>query len=206
MLGYLSVGMTGEPARPVCTEALACFRESGDDLLAAVQLHMICMVDLQAGRLADTRTRLEQAIVLVEGLGDEMFWYHFRTSLGILLLIEGRHAEAVPVVWRCLQLARRTGLQLSAAEPLFCAACCAGRLGDPDLAARLHGVADRDLQEAAEEGVFQWSDAERQARQTEQAWLRQRMGDQAYYQAYRSGTGLTRLQAVQLALRRPGPA
>ena len=52
-----------------------------------------------------------------------MYLYFFREDLAILLLIDGKPAEAAPLVRRCLQVARRSGIRLDVCEVLFGAAC-----------------------------------------------------------------------------------
>jgi len=69
----------------------------------------------------------------------------------------------------------------------------------------LHGAADRDLSAAIAVGSISLTDPERQLSQREQGSLRQILGDEAYDAAYRSGAGLSRAQAVDLALGREAP-
>ena len=102
-------------------------------------------------------------------------------------------------------MARRIGLHLDVSELLFGAACCAAWQGDHVRAARLHGAADKDLSAAIAVGSISLTDPERQLSEREQGSLRQIMGDEAYDAAYRSGAGLSRAQAVDLALGREAP-
>ena len=125
-----------------------------------------------------------------------------RTDFAILLLIQGQPREAAPLIRRCLLMARRIGLHLDVSELLFGAACCAAWQEDHVRAARLHGAADRDLSAAIAVGSISLTDPERQLSEREQSSLRQIMGDQAYDVAYRFGAGLSRAQAVDLALGR----
>jgi hypothetical protein len=50
-----------------------------------------------------------------------------------------------------------------------------------------------------------WTGAEQRLREQEQGRLRRLMGDEAFDAAYRSGAGLSRSQAVELALGRAAP-
>jgi non-specific serine/threonine protein kinase len=167
-----------------------------------MELHQLSGLDLRAGRLEDARTNLTDASAMAEKLGAEAFVYFMRTDLTILLLIVGQHEEAAPLVRRCLLMARRIGLHLDVSELLFGAACCAAWQGDHVWAARLHGAADKDLSTAIAVGSITWTGPERQLTEREQGSLRQIMGDEAYDAAYRSGAGLSRAQAVDLALGR----
>jgi len=204
-LTCLAIGVTDEESLRVRLEALDCFRRCGDDMFAANEMHQLGGLDLKAGRLEAARTLLTEAIATAEKLGAEAFLYNMRTDLGIMLLIEGRHAEAAPLIRRCLLMARRIGLHLDVCELLFGAACCAAWQGDRIRAARLHGAADKDMSAAIAVGSITWTDPEQQLTEREQGSLRRLMGDEAYDAAYRSGARLSRAQAVDLALGREVP-
>lgn len=197
---------SAEENRRIRLEILACTRQSGDELLAASQLHHLHGLDLHAGLLEESSAHLGQAIAMTERLGGELFLYFLRSDLGLLLLIQGRHAEAAPVIRRCLLLARRIGVCVDASEPIFGAACCVAWQGDHLRAARLHGAADVDMKAALEAGTIRWSGAEERLREKEQGSLRELMGDGPFDDAYRLGAELSSLQAVELALGRPSPA
>ncbi len=202
LLRYVAVGPSGEEKRRIRLEALECFRQSGDELLAAGELHTLFGLDLQAGLLDDASAHLDQAIALVDPLGDEVFSFFFRGDLGVLLLIRGMHEQAAPVIRHCLLVARRIGVRLEVSEIIFGAACCATWQGDYRKAARLHGAADVDISASLEVGTISWSAAEQRLREQEQGRLRELMGDELYADAYRIGAGLSAIQAVELALSR----
>jgi len=192
---------SAEENRRLRTEALDCFRQSGDELLAANELHRLYGFDLAEGALGHARSHLEAAIAAAERLGDEMYLYFFREDLAILLLIEGKPAEAVPLVRRCLQVARRSGIRLDVCEVLFSAACCARWQDDSAKAARLHGAADVRIGYALADGSITWSAIEERLRVAEQARVRELLGEGEFGEAYREGAALSRQQAVELALR-----
>ncbi len=189
-----------QESRRIRMEVLDCCRQSGDDLLAANELQHLYGLDLRAGQLADATDHLEQAVVLAEQLGADLFLYFLRSDLGILRLIQERYADAAPLIRRCLQIARRTGFRIDASELLLGAACCATWRGDYDRAARLHGAADAHLSRSFELGTLKWSALEEGLREREQRKLRGLLGDSQYAQGYRAGTELTRAQAVEMAL------
>jgi predicted ATPase/class 3 adenylate cyclase len=195
-----------EDVRRIRLEVLACCRRSGDDMLAANQLHQLYGLDLHAGLVENAAAYLHQAISLAEQLGGELSMYLMRSDLGILLLIQGKPDEATPVVRRCLLVARRIGLRIDASEVIFAAACCSAYAGELDKAARLHGFADTDLATAVELGSIAWSKPEQDLREREQGRLRELMGAAAYAAAYGAGTRLTAAQAVDLALSRTPPS
>jgi hypothetical protein len=117
------------------------------------------------------------------------------------LLIEGKPAEAVPLIRRCLQVARRSGIRLDVCEVLFGAACCAAWQQDELKAVRLHGAADVRIGYALADGSISWSPIEERLRVAEQARLREQVGEAQFSEAYRQGAALSRQQAVELALR-----
>ncbi len=187
--------------RRLRAEALDCFRQSGDELLAAHELHRLCVLDVAEGGVEEARLHLEAAIAAAEGLGDEMYLYLFRQDLVILLLLEDRHSEALPLVRRCLQVARRSGIRVDVCQVLFGAACCAAWQGDLQKAARLHGAADVRIGYAIADGSISWQPLEEGLRVAEQGKLRELLGDVHFDVAYQQGVVLSRLQAVELALR-----
>ena len=202
-LATLAFALSREDERRVRLEALACLREAGDHLLTVAALHNLYGVGLHAARLDEARAYLEEAIALAEELGANLLLYFLRGELSIVLLIEGRHAEAAPLVRRNLLVARRVGAGVDVAMVIFAAACCAAWQGQHQAAARLHGAADADITAALADGSIGWSELEQGLREEEQARLRQQMGDQAFDDTYRLGGDLSRLQAVELALGPP---
>jgi predicted ATPase/class 3 adenylate cyclase len=191
---------SAEENRRIRLEALDCFRQSGDELLAANELHMLYAYDLTDGRLTQARTHLDAAISAAESLGDELYLYFFREDLAVLLLIEGKPAQAAPLIRRCLQVARRSGIRLDVCEVLFGAACCAAWKADHAKAARLHGAADLRIRYALADGSISWSPLEEQLRTAEHGRLRAELGDELFDECYRQGATLSRQQAVELAL------
>jgi hypothetical protein len=206
LLTCLCCVASDEENRRLSAEALDCFRQTGDDMFAANELHMIYGLDLHAGLLDAARADITEAIATAERLGARVFLYLMQTDLVILLLIEGKHEEAVPVVRGCLLTARRVGLHLDVSELLFGAACCTAWQGDHARAARLHGAADTEMSAALAVGSIVWSGPEEELREREHDRLRRLMGDEAYEAGFRSGAGLSRSQAVDLALGRAVPA
>jgi predicted ATPase/class 3 adenylate cyclase len=205
LAAFARTAPTPEDVRRIRLEVLACCRKSGDDLLAATELHSLYGLDLHAGLIENAAAYLNQAIMLAEQLGGELFLYFMRSDLGIMLLIQGRPEEAVQVIRRCLLVARRIGVRIDASEVIFGAACCAAWQGHHARAAKLHGAADADIKTALEIGTINWSKAEQDLREREQHQLRELMGPGQYETEYQAGARLTPAQAVELALsREPG--
>jgi hypothetical protein len=191
--------------RRILLESLARFRRAGDHLMTVAALNNLHGLSLHAGLLDEGRRYLEDGIAIAEELGASLLLYFLRAELAIALLIEGRPADAAPLVRRNLLMARRIGVGVDVAMVIFGAACCAGWQGQHLVAARLHGAADADIEAGLADGTINWSDLERRLQDDEQGRLRQEMGDQAFADAYRSGGELSRLRAVELALARPDP-
>ena len=206
LASFAGAAPTAQEVRTIRLEVLACCRKSGDDLIAAGELHSMYGLDLHAGLIENAEAYLRQSISLAEQLGGELFLYFLRSDLGVLLLIEGKHAEAVPVVRRCLLVARRIGTRIDASEVILGAACTTAFQGDYPRAARLHGAADVDLTAAREIRAINWSRAEQDLREREQRQLREVMGAAAYQDAYLAGSRLSPAQAVELALSRDAAA
>jgi predicted ATPase/class 3 adenylate cyclase len=202
LLTFLCIDGSDSENRRLRLEALDCFRQAGDDMFAANELHMLYGLDVRERLFDDARAHITSAIATAEKLGAKVFVYFMKTDYTILLLIERKHEEAASVVRSCLLTTRRIGLHLDVSELLFSAACCTAWQGDHATAARLHGAADTEMGIALEVGSISWSDPEQELREREQASLRALMGDEAYQAGFRSGARLSRSQGVDLALGR----
>lgn len=206
LLDTLAVATSSDvERRRICLEALACFRQSGDNLLVSAALQHLYRLDVYAGLLGAARAHLEEAIALAEVLGAEMFLYYMRTDLTILLLCEDRHEEAAAIVRGCLPVARRVGSGVESSKIIFGAACCAAWQGEPLKAARLHGAADAGISAALAAGSIGWSRHEQKLREDEQGQLRRQLGDEVFSAAHYSGSEMSCRQAVELALDRVIP-
>jgi predicted ATPase/class 3 adenylate cyclase len=204
VLGFVTE--TFADRRRVHQESLDCCRRCGDDLLTAAELTHLFVVCLQDGRLDEGSAYLEESIELFEKAGGDLLVYMARGNLALLRLIQGRHAEAVPLVRTCLLLKRRLGPDVPAGELMFVAACCAAWEGDLARAAQLHGAGDKDIAAGIENRSITWADVDQQLREREQAQLRDLLGETAYRDAYSSGALLSPEQALDLALGRDSAA
>jgi len=206
LLNFASVDAFGDEARRAHEEALANFRASGDVLFVASELHSLSGIDLVDGHTAAACAQLEQAISLVEPLGDEVFLYGFRSDLSLMLLIQEEYERAGPLVRQCLLLAHRTGVLLDVSQVIFGCACMAAWQGQHEVAARLFGAADIDLRAATADASIRWTEPEQALAEREHARLRGLMGDGAFEAAFGAGAELSRVAAVELALSRGGTA
>ena len=191
-----------EESRRVHEQALARARQAGDDLLAASELSHLFSMELHAGRVAESSPYLEEAAELAERVGGEFFVHYLSANLALLRLIQGRTAEAAPLVREVLLSARRMDSGIVSGEMIFASACVAAWRADPELAARLFGAGDVDIDNSLAIRTIKWSAAEQSLREREQARVRDLLGAEAYEAAYQAGARLTSAQARDLALGR----
>jgi predicted ATPase/class 3 adenylate cyclase len=188
--------------RRLHAEALACARKVGDVLMESAELENLSSVELHAGRIEESARYLEQAAALADQIGGDFLVYLTRSNLGLLRLIQGQTAEAVPLVRSALLLGRRMGRSLVVGEMVFAAACVAAWQGELDRAARLFGAGDVDIDASLAMRTILWSPTEQSLREREQGRLKELMGDTAYEAAYAAGARMPMAQAWDLALGR----
>jgi predicted ATPase/class 3 adenylate cyclase len=182
-------------------EALALARDGGDDMLAANELDHLFGMELHAGRVELGNAYMEEAVALAERVGGDLLLHFLRSNLAVLRLIQGRTAEAAPLVRGALLWSRRIpGVSLG--EMIFAAACVATWQGDLLRAARLFGAGDVDIDAALEIRMINWSAAEQSLRESEQGRVRELLGDAVYEAAYAEGARLPAAEARDLALGR----
>jgi hypothetical protein len=197
----------GPQRRAIRLESLACARQAGDEMLAASELNHLFGMDLRAGRLEDAAAWLEEATVLVAQFGGEIFEHFLGMSLALLRVLQGRFAEAAPLVRVRLLANRRLGQGIgSCTDLLFAAACCATWQGSAEKAARLHGATGTAIESGLAAGMITWTDAEQELRGRDQELLRQQLGVAEFDRCYRSGQALTAPAAIELALSGPDTA
>jgi predicted ATPase/class 3 adenylate cyclase len=188
--------------RRLHAETLACARAAGDVLMESAELENLFSIELHAGRIEEGAKYLEQAAALADQIGGDFVVYLTRSNLGLLRLIQGRTAEAAPLVRGALLFGRRMGPGLVVGEMVFAAACIAAWQGDLDRAARLFGAGDVDIDASLAMRTILWSAAEQSLREREQGRLKELMGDAAYEAAYAAGARMPPGQAWDLALGR----
>ena len=190
--------------RGVFLEALEYHRAAGDLMAIALGEAQLFSVELRAGTadLAQARVHLEEGIAIAAGIGADMAVYLMHTAQHMLLLYDGDYAAAASLVRQDLLTIRRVGTDAAAASVLLAAACCTAWQGQLEIAGRLYGAADTDIEAAIADGSFAWTPLERELRDREQGRLRDRMGAEPFQTAYQAGRTLSRHEAVNLALRR----
>jgi predicted ATPase/class 3 adenylate cyclase len=202
-VGFALVDST-EERRVLCLEALRHLRGTGDLLSIAIWEERLFSVELNAGlpHLPQAQQHLAEAMKIAADIGADLLLYFMHCTQHMLFLHGGRYAESAALLSRDLVMIRRIGVDNTVGPMLLAAACCAAWQGNLELAARLHGAADSDLEALVAEGRFSWSPLERELHDREQNGLREAMGAEAYEAGYRAGTTLSRTEAIDLALGR----
>jgi hypothetical protein len=199
---YLMTIETIDPARspPLYAEAVACTERSGDHLINAFLQGNVGELALSAGDIPAARAHLEAAVQAARQIG----WEHTYATLrlGVVQRAEGDLDGARSTFEAELRISRRNGDNLSLATGCLHLACVTGDAGDWDRAATLHGVAQAFVDRMGSP----WQELEARYRQDSLAQARARLGDEQLARAYAQGMALSLDQALDLALRRSGPA
>jgi predicted ATPase/class 3 adenylate cyclase len=199
---YLMTIETIDPARspPLYAEAVACTERSGDHLINAFLQGNAGELALSAGDIPAARAHLEAAVQAARQIG----WEHTYATLrlGVVQRAEGDLDGARSTFEAELRISRRNGDNLSLATGCLHLACVTGDAGDWDRAATLHGVAQAFVDRMGSP----WQELEARYRQDSLAQARARLGDEQLARAYAQGMALSLDQALDLALRRSGPA
>ena len=199
---YLMTIDTIDPARspPLYTEAIACTGRSGDHLTDSFLQRNAGWAALSAGDAPAARAHLEAAAQAARQIG----WQHTVATLrlGVVQRAEEDLDGARSTFEAGLRISRRNGDNLSLSVACLYLACVTGDAGDWDRAARLHGVAQAFVDRMGSP----WQEFDARYRQDSLARARSRLGDEQLERAYAYGMALSLDQALDLALRRPGPA
>ena len=199
---YLMTIDTIDPARspPLYTEAIACTGRSGDHLTDSFLQRNAGWAAMSAGDVPAARAHLEAAAQAARQIG----WEHTVATLrlGVVQRAEEDLDGARSTFEAGLRISRRNGDNLSLAVACLYLACVTGDAGDWDRAATLHGVA----QVFVDRMGSPWQEFDARYRQDSLAQARACLGDEQLERAYAQGVALSLDQALDLALRRSGPA
>jgi len=199
---YLMTVDTIDPARspPLYTEAIACTGRSGDHLTDSFLQRNAGWAAMSAGDVPAARAHLEAAAQAARQIG----WEHTVATLrlGVVQRAEEDLDGARSTFETGLRISRRNGDNLSLAVACLHLACVTGDAGDWDRAATLHGVAQAFVDRMGSP----WQEFDARYRQDSLAQARACLGDEQLERAYAQGMALSLDQALDLALRRSGPA
>jgi tetratricopeptide (TPR) repeat protein len=99
-------------------QALALFRETGDQTGEAHALHNLGNVDLRRGRHQQAADHLHQALILCRETGDRSTEAYALSTLGEVDLRQGRYQQAADHLHQALALLRDAGDRIGEAETL----------------------------------------------------------------------------------------
>jgi predicted ATPase/class 3 adenylate cyclase len=199
LLEYL---LTIDPARSgqLYAEAFACTERSGDHVINSSLHNNAGNAALEAGDLPAARAHLEAAAQAAQQIGWEDAT--LQANLGLVLRAEGDPDGARSTVEAALRIGHRTGDNSSLACAILGLALLAGDANDWDRAAALHGAAQAFLDRTGNP----WEKLETRYRADSLAQARAHLGDEQLERTYATGMALSLEKALDLALRRSGPA
>ena len=191
-----------DPARSgsLYAEAIACTARSGDHLYNSILHNNVGFAALDAGDILAARAHLDAAAQAAQQIG----WEHANVPelLGLVLRAEGDLDGARSAFEAALRIGRRNGDTWFVASAILDLARLAGDLGDWDRAAALHGVA----QAFQDRTGNPWQKPVARDRRDSLDQARAHLGDEQLERAYAQGMALSPEKALDLALRKAGPA
>jgi predicted ATPase len=167
-------------------EALLLCRQTGNQVLYVRALCDLGYVEMSRGRAEAARIHLEEGVRLARDIGDRRALAFYTCNLAFAAYLAGAGTDARELFEESLRVARRSGQGLIPAYAYLGLALVASRAGDAQLAARLHGVADRTHDEL---GTHVYG-IESTLRDADIARLRDVLGDDAWEVTYRLGLAL----------------
>jgi predicted ATPase/class 3 adenylate cyclase len=194
--------LTIDPARSgqLFAEAIACTERSGDHLTNSALHSNAGLAALDTGDIPAARAHLEAAAQAGQQIGHQDTIV--MAIMGLVLRAEGDLDGARSRLETALRNGRRTGDSKGIAGACLYMACLAGDAGDWDRAAALHGAA----QALQDRMSIPWEEFDARRRQDSLDQARAHLGDEQLERAHAQGMALSLEKALDLALRRPGPA
>lgn len=189
----------GGASREERLEALELSRREGDSLGAYMALCNLGAIAMDEDDGAAARAYFEEALPIMERLESVDTDAALLVNLGTALVLDGDPVAARPFYERGLRVARLhvDGRQIG--YGLLGLAVCASREGDPERAVVLHGAAEEQFKR---EG-FALEDAERRVSEEDLAHLAGLLTQSSFDEALATGRALSKLEAIELALRPP---
>ena len=180
-----------EEARTLYGNAIADFREQGDEEAVGMVLQNLGELALMNQDYEAARVHLEESLPLLA----EHARGHMRLNLGLVALRQGRHAEALAEGRESLRSMYRAGHMLDITKPVFLLALLAARNGQPERAVRLFGASE-GLRRSIGLPSAEYSGADSQVIAT----VRVALGEPGYAAAVAAGRAMTLEQVVEYAL------
>jgi predicted ATPase len=132
-----------EEADAVVREGLAVHRELGDKGEMMLCLHMLGGFAFERGDRKEARALLEESAAICRELGDSFFLPYNLLNLAEVALDEGDLVRAQALGREGLNVAREIGDEIMVVAALTLLSITAARCGEPALAGRLWGAAER---------------------------------------------------------------
>ena len=176
-------------------EALSLYRQAGDRRESGTILGNLGYTELSTGDLGPARDHLMESLAIARVLNDSYGVVYGTFNLGLAEYLGGSASAAEDLFTESFILARRVMMKPGIAYALIGLAM-AGRDGDPDRAARLHGAAEAALT-ALGETV---DPVEARLRERDCRRLRSVLGPEAFAAGYAAGQSLTSEEILVLAL------
>ena len=191
-----------DPARygQLFTEAIACTERSGDRLMEYYLHNNAGCHALRAGDIPAARAHLEEAAQAQQAIGHSSS--HVSVNLGWVLCQESDPDGAQSMFEAGLRISRRNGERSGLAYASLGLACLAADRGDWHRAAELHGVAQAFLDRTGSP----WDEVDARYRRDSLDNVRAGLGEEQFDRVYAQGMTLSLEKALDLALRRSGPA
>jgi tetratricopeptide (TPR) repeat protein len=195
LVAFLMTSTLIDPARSaqLLTQAIACTKRSGDQLMIYYLHHNAGCDALRAGDIPAARVHLEQAAQVAQAIRQS--GHHLPINLGWVLREEGDPDGARSMFEEGLRISRRNRTRSGLAYSSLALACLATDFGDWHRAVVLHGAAQAFLDPTGE----RWQEPEARYRRDSLGRLRARLGSEQFERAYAHGMALTLEEALDLA-------
>ena len=181
--------------RRLLHECDALLRELGDDGGLGWVTFLLGVTLFEEGRFHEAHEAFDRAVAIFRGLGRRWDAVNAENAIAYLLIAEGQHQDARPILEEALRRAIDLQSVALAVEALAALGCVRVQT-DPGAAARLFAAAETLVQESGQrlETSYALPFVELAAEAA-----RERLGD-AFAGEWTAGTGLTLNEAVALAL------
>ncbi|HKR99339.1 MAG TPA: hypothetical protein VJU79_07475, partial [Candidatus Dormibacteraeota bacterium] len=170
-----------ELARTV-EKSLELSRQAGNKVLHLASLNNLSYLEMEDGEIGAARARLAEAVRLAREIGDRRGLSVHLCTLGFASYLDNADTDAEAMFDQSLAIAQRDGDQLLVAHAYLGLALVAGRTGDSQTAATLHGTADAIHDKLG----TRFDSLEARLRDADLTRLRATLGDSAFQTAYKA--------------------
>jgi tetratricopeptide (TPR) repeat protein len=192
-----------ETARRACLEGLQYLTTTDDTWLRAQLLFYLGAAAGFTGNFEQMRDFYTQSRELFEQVGDTSSVADVLKDHGAMMILESKYAESIDYLLKSIQLCYKLDHKQFITTGMCWLSLSVGLRGEPDLtvasiyAAQLQGAAE-SLREAI--GFTSWAETNSLV-QAVQQYIRSRVDEESWNEAWAKGRALTAEQAVDLACR-----